>query len=61
MASKVKLTLSEAGDLLGFSYPTMLQLANHPDFPAFKVMGKWIIPYAQLMEWLQKNAEKRTI
>ena len=53
---KVKLSLRECGELLGFSYPTMLQLANRPDFPAFKVMGKWIVPYAQLMDWMAKQA-----
>lgn len=52
----IKLGLAEAGKLLGYSYPTMLQLANRPDFPAFKCMGKWVIPYDQLMEWLAKQA-----
>lgn len=52
----IKLGLAEAGKLLGYSYPTMLQLANRPDFPAFKCMGKWIIPYGQLMTWLEEQA-----
>lgn len=52
----VKLSLTEAGKLLGYSYPTMLALANQDGFPAFKCMGKWIIPYEQLMEWLRKQA-----
>lgn len=50
----VKLGLAEAGKLLGYSYPTMLQLANRPDFSVFKCMGKWIIPYDQLMDWLEE-------
>ena len=52
----VKVSLKEGGKILGFSYPTMLALANREDFPAFKCMGKWIIPYEQLMEWLRKQA-----
>lgn len=52
---KIKVSLAEAGKLLGYSYPTMLALANRPDFPAFKCMGKWIIPYDQLLEWMRKQ------
>lgn len=52
-----KLSLAEAGKLLGFSYPSMLQLAHREDFPAFQVMGRWVIPYDRLMEWLDKNAD----
>lgn len=52
-----KLSLAEAGKLLGFSYPSMLQLAHREDFPAFQVMGRWVIPYDKLMEWLDKNAD----
>jgi hypothetical protein len=51
-----KLSLTEAGKLLGFSYPSMLQLAHREDFPAFQVLGKWVIPYDKLMEWLECNA-----
>ena len=36
---KIKLTLTEAGKMLGISYPSMLALANREDFPAFKCMG----------------------
>lgn len=53
----IKLTLKECGDLLGFSYPTMLELANRPDFPAFKCMGKWIVAYDLLMKWLEEQAQ----
>lgn len=52
----VQLGLAEAGKLLGYSYPTMLQLANRDDFPAFKCMGKWIVPYQQLLDWLEEQA-----
>jgi len=54
----IKVSLSEAGKLLGYSYPTMLALANREDFPAFKCMGKWIIPYDQLMKWMERQANK---
>jgi predicted DNA-binding transcriptional regulator AlpA len=55
---KIKLSLKEAGELLGYSYPTMLELANREDFPAFKCMGKWIIPYDKLIEWLHTQTSK---
>lgn len=50
------LTLNEARKIIGVSYPTMLQLANQPGFPAFRIGGKWIVPYAQLMDWMAKQA-----
>ncbi len=52
----VKLTLTETAKLLGCAYPSALQLANRKDFPAFKCMGKWIVPYDRLLEWIDKNA-----
>jgi len=51
-----KLSLAEAGEMLGFSYPSMLQLAHREDFPAFKVMGRWVVPYVKMMDWLDHNA-----
>lgn len=52
----IRLTLKECGKLLGFSYPTMLELAHQHDFPAFKCMNRWIVPYEQLLEWLKRQA-----
>ncbi len=59
MQDKIKVSLKEAGQLLGFSYPTMLELANHPDFPAFKCMNKWIIPYDRLLAWMEAQTEAK--
>ena len=42
--------------VMGVSYPTFLTLVNRPDFPAFRIGKKWVIPYAQLMEWMAKQA-----
>ncbi len=39
--TKIRVSLREAGDILGFSYPTMLELAHRPDFPAFKCKMEW--------------------
>ena len=58
---KIMVSLREAGEILGFSYPTMLVLANREDFPAFKCMSKWIIPREQLMEWLKKQVERKGV
>ena len=56
MEEKVKLSLAETGKLLGYSYPTMLEWANRKDTPAFKCMGKWIVPYDALIRWMEKQA-----
>jgi predicted DNA-binding transcriptional regulator AlpA len=60
MQDKIKVSLREAGELLGFSYPTMLELAHQEDFPAFKCMGRWIVPYDRLLSWIDRQAEQKS-
>lgn len=50
------LSLNEARKIIGVSYPTILKLANQQGFCAFRIGKKWAIPYAQLMDWLAKQA-----
>ena len=57
----VKLTLAECGELLGYSYPSMLRLAHREDFPSFMCMGRWIVVYDLLLEWLRKQATDNTL
>ena len=51
------LTLEEARQIVGVSYPTIRALANQNGFPAFRVGRKWIVPREQLMDWLKRQAE----
>lgn len=53
--AKKALSLTEAAKLIGVSYPTMLDLANRKDFPAFQVGKKWIVPRDKLNEWLREQ------
>ncbi|HNW87851.1 MAG TPA: helix-turn-helix domain-containing protein [Candidatus Limiplasma sp.] len=46
----------ETMKIMDVSYPTFLALVNRPDFPAFRIGKKWVIPYAQLMDWMAKQA-----
>jgi len=50
------LTLNETRKIIGVSYPTMLQLANQPGFPAFRVGKKWIVSSGELSRWLSEKA-----
>ena len=53
------LGMDEARKIVGVSYPTMLELVHSNGFPAFRVGKKWLVPHAQLMEWLAKQAKER--
>lgn len=50
------LGLEEARKIIGVSYPTMLQLVNRNDFPAFRIGKKWVVLYDQLIAWMEKQA-----
>ncbi|NLI20315.1 MAG: helix-turn-helix domain-containing protein [Clostridiales bacterium] len=50
------LTINELCKIVKMSYPTALKLVNQPGFPSFRIGKKWVIPYAQLMDWLAKQA-----
>lgn len=50
------LTLNEARKIIGVSYPVMLQLANQPGFPAFRIGKKWIVSSGELMRWMGEKA-----
>ena len=41
---KQTLSMPEVAKLLGISVKTAYDGANRGDFPAFKIMGRWIVP-----------------
>ena len=44
----------EAARLLGVSKPTVYQLMNRADFPAFKIGTRTLISVEELREWTRK-------
>ena len=45
----------EAARLLGVSKPTVYQMMNREDFPAFKVGARTLISVEGLREWIRKQ------
>ena len=48
----------EAARLLGVSKPTVYQLMNREDFPAFKVGARTLISVEGLREWIRKQVNE---
>ena len=47
---------AEAARLVGVSRPTIYQLINRADFPAFKVGSRTLISVAGLARWVEMKA-----
>ena len=57
MADKLEplaISAPEAAQLLGVSKPTVYQLMNRADFPAFKIGTRTLISVEGLREWTRK-------
>ena len=48
----------EAARLLGVSKPTVYQMMNREDFPAFKVGARTLISVEGLREWIRKQVNE---
>ena len=48
----------EAARLLGVSKPTIYQMMNREDFPAFKVGARTLISVEGLREWIRKQVNE---
>ena len=48
----------EAARLLGVSKPTVYQLMNRADFPAFKIGTRTLISVEGLREWTRKQVNE---
>ncbi|MFB2010912.1 helix-turn-helix domain-containing protein [Flintibacter sp. P01028] len=49
----------EAARLLGVSKPTVYQMMNREDFPAFKVGTRTLISVEGLREWIRKQVNEQ--
>ena len=48
----------EAARLLGVSKPTVYQLMNRADFPAFKLGNRTLVSVDGLKEWIRKQVNE---
>ena len=56
--AELTLSIAEAARALGVSRPTMYQIINRKDFPAFRLGGRVLISRELLAEWVKRQAEK---
>lgn len=49
---KLTYTLTQAAEAINVSRPTMQQIVNRDDFPAFRTGRRWVIPIDPFKEWL---------
>ena len=52
-------TLKEAAKVMHISETVLRTLLCRPDFPAFRVGKRWVIPDAALKKWLSDMAAQR--
>lgn len=52
------LSIAEAARELGVSRPTMYQIINREDFPAFRLGGRVLISRELLAEWVNEQSRK---
>lgn len=57
METRLAFDLKAAAEAAGVSIPTMRELAQRPDFPAFRAGRRWIIPCDLFKLWLEKQAQ----
>ena len=50
--------LAVSARLLGVSKPTVYQMMNREDFPAFKVGARTLISVEGLREWIRKQVNE---
>lgn len=57
MSEKLNLSAEETADLLGVSLPHVYShLVHRPDFPAYRIGNRWLIPRALLEKWNNEQA-----
>lgn len=49
---KLSYTLSQAAEAINVSRPTMQEIVQREDFPAFRTGKRWIIPIDAFRNWL---------
>ena len=48
--------LQEAAEFIGTNHVTMRGLLSSPEFPAFRMGRRWIIPKDALIRWMNDRA-----
>lgn len=54
-------TLKEAAKVMHISESVLRALLYRPDFPAFRVGKRWVIPDAALKKWLSDRAAEKAV
>lgn len=52
---KLTYTLTQAAEAINVSRPTMQQIVNRDDFPAFRTGRRWMIPIEPFKDWLNEQ------
>lgn len=58
---KSVLSVREVADAMGISRPLAYRLVRRPDFPAFSLGRRLIVPRAQFEIWLADQARKGAV
>ena len=58
MSTKLSYSLETAAEALNISKPTMLEIVNRADFPAFRIGRRWIIPIDGMQRWLEEQTRQ---
>ena len=53
--------LTGAARFIGINRTAVCALVQRPDFPAFRVGRRWVIPREALSAWMNSNAGKRAL
>lgn len=54
-------TLEDAAEVMHVSVPILRTLVDRPDFPAFRLGKRWVIPDADLRKWLSDMAAEKAV
>lgn len=54
-------TLKEAAKVMHISESVLRTLLYRPDFPAFRLGKRWVIPDAALKKWLADRAAEKAV
>ena len=54
-------TLKEAAKVMHISESVLRTLLYRPDFPAFRLGKRWVIPDAALKKWLSQMAAEKAV
>lgn len=59
--NRITLSVEQAAAQLGVSIPVLRDLTHKPGFPCFRIGRRVLIPRADLIEWVSRQAKEGTI